>query len=189
MILKNISYNGLSHITERKPLSIACWHGGGLTWWGPCHFVALCPWASCWSSEPQCLSLQNRLYPTSGYCWVTNLLVPLQFFRVKPCSLSLPHPLNGHHALPRWDTGIVFFFLQVLTLKKIFFNCNIDLQCYVSFRCTAKWFSFINKFSFSDSFSIQLITKYWVEFPMLYSKSLLFICFIHSRVHMLLPNS
>lgn len=31
-----------------------------------CHLVALCPWASCWSSEPQCLSLQNRLHPTSG---------------------------------------------------------------------------------------------------------------------------
>ena len=41
----------------------------------------------------------------------------------------------------------------------------------------------------SDSFPIQLITEYWVEFPELYSRSLWIIYFIHGSVYMLLPNS
>ena len=50
-----------------------------------------------------------------------------------------------------------------------------DLQCCVSFRCTAKWFNytFASIYSFSNSFPIWLTTECWVEFPVLYRTSLL----------------
>lgn len=44
-------------------------------------------------------------------------------------------------------------------------NWNIvDVQCCVSLRCTAKWFSEIYVYIhfFSDYFPLQVITKYWV---------------------------
>ena len=67
----------------------------------------------------------------------------------------------------------------------------VDLQCCVSFTCVAKWFSYayIHIPSFSDTFPIQVITEYWVEFPVLYPRSLFAIYFIYSCVYMLIPNS
>ena len=59
-----------------------------------------------------------------------------------------------------------------------FFNWNIsDLQ---HFRYTAKRFCY-TYFS-SDSFPIMVITGYWLYFPVLYSRSLLFILYIVSSV-------
>ena len=50
---------------------------------------------------------------------------------------------------------------------------------------TAKWFSYtyICIYSFSDSFQLWVITKYWVQFPVLHCRSLLIICFIYSSVY------
>ena len=42
--------------------------------------------------------------------------------------------------------------------------------------------------SFLDSFPIEAITEYWVEFPVLYSMSLLVIYFIFSSVYYVIPN-
>ena len=39
-----------------------------------------------------------------------------------------------------------------------------------------------------DSFPLQVITRCWLQFPALCSRSLSFICFIHSRVYLLIPN-
>ena len=39
------------------------------------------------------------------------------------------------------------------------------------------------------SFPLQVITKCQIQFPMLHSRSLLVIYFIHSSVHRLIPNS
>ena len=57
----------------------------------------------------------------------------------------------------------------------------VDEQCCVSFRCTAKWFSYTYTCisSFSNCFPLQVITKYWAELPVLYSRSLLVIYFIY----------
>ena len=41
----------------------------------------------------------------------------------------------------------------------------------------------------SDSFPIWLITEYWVEFPMLYGRSLLVICFIYRSCCYLVAKS
>ena len=43
--------------------------------------------------------------------------------------------------------------------------------------------------SFLDSFPIWAITECWVEFPVLYSRSLLVICFIHCSVFVSSPIS
>ena len=90
------------------------------------------------------------------------------------CCINLPFPVS--HCI----------------FKKFYWRI-VDLQCCVSFRCTAKWFSYtyINTYihSFSDSFPIWFITECWVEFPVLYSRSLLVICFIYCSVCMLIPSS
>ena len=44
-------------------------------------------------------------------------------------------------------------------------------------------------YSLLDSFPIQVITEYWVEFPVLYSRSLLVIYFTYSSVYMSVPIS
>ena len=52
-----------------------------------------------------------------------------------------------HYTTPAGMEGVLFFF-------KYFNFIIVDLQCCVSFRCTAKWFSYTYTYihSFSDSF-------------------------------------
>ena len=57
-----------------------------------------------------------------------------------------------------------------------FFKFNwsiVDLQGCDNFCCTTKWFSYTCTHirSLSDSFPTQIITEYWVEFPVLYNRS------------------
>ena len=57
-----------------------------------------------------------------------------------------------------------------------FYHSMVDFLC---FRCIANWFSYACIHSFSDYFLIQVITEYWVEFPVLY---LLVIYLIYNSV-------
>ena len=69
-----------------------------------------------------------------------------------------------------------------------FLNWSIvDLQCCVSFWCTAKWFRYT--YSFSYSFPLQFITGCWIYFPVLCSRTLLFIHSIYRSLHLLIPTS
>ena len=67
----------------------------------------------------------------------------------------------------------------------------VDLQFCVCFRYTVKWFSYTYTYiySFSGSFLIQVITEYWADFPVLYSRSLLVIYLIYRSMYMLIPSS
>ena len=87
-------------------------------------------------------------------------------------------------ALP-FDPSKNFF-----NLVFILHRSTVDLQCCVSFRCIAKWFSYTytHIYYFSESFPIYVITDYRLEFPVLYSRSLLIIQFIYSSVYMSIPN-
>ena len=92
------------------------------------------------------------------------------------------------------------FFKKIIEIYIIDLQCDhfcftkfywsvIDLQC-DSFCCTTKWFSYMctHVHSFSDSLPIQIITEHWVEFSVLYRRSLLA---NHSRylsVHMPMPT-
>ena len=77
-------------------------------------------------------------------------------------------------------------FHRFLFLNKAyyFFNWSIvDLQC-----CTARWLSYtyIYTFFFLYSFPLWFISGDWIQFPVLYSRTLLF---IHSECNSLhLPN-
>ena len=65
----------------------------------------------------------------------------------------------------------------------IFYWSMVDLQCYVSFRYTAKWFVCVCVciYPFSDSFPLYGITKYWVQFLVLYSRYMLVLYFIYEK--------
>ena len=72
-----------------------------------------------------------------------------------------------------------FLFKNVFLLK--FIELFIELtQCCVSFRSIEGWVSYTYTYihSFLDPFHMQALTEYWVEFPVLYNRSLLVICFI-----------
>ena len=109
----------------------------------------------------------GNLTPTCGYLMMV-------------CGPPLPPPLD-------WCQYILISIFSFF----FFFWSTIDLQCCVSFRCAAKWiyctYTYIH--SFLDSFHMLAITQYWVEFPVLYSRSLLVIYFIYSSVYMSVPVS
>ena len=60
--------------------------------------------------------------------------------------------------------------LSLWFFKTLYWNVSrVDLQCCISFRCIAKWFSYTYTpvYSFLYSFPIQVVTEHWVEFPVL----------------------
>ena len=67
----------------------------------------------------------------------------------------------------------------------------IDLQCCVinSFRYTAKRICYTHIRCFIDCFPIQVITEYWVKFPVPSSRFLLVIHFIYNSVCMSVPTT
>ena len=65
--------------------------------------------------------------------------------------------------------------LTVDFLILIFYWSRVDLQCWVNFRGTAQC---IYVCSFSESCPLWIIIRYWMYFPVLYSRSLMFIYFI-----------
>ena len=84
---------------------------------------------------------------------------------------------------------------HLLCLKNylfIYYWSLVGLQCFVSFRCTAKWFREIHIFIylfFFRFFSLIGYYKIWSRVLVLYSMSLLVIYFIYSSVYMLIPHS
>ena len=78
----------------------------------------------------------------------------------------------------------------VTIFKKIYWSV-VALQSSVSFCSAAKWISYVytHIVSFLNFLPIEVTTKLWVEFPMLYSRFSLVTCFIHSSVYMSVPIS
>ena len=74
-------------------------------------------------------------------------------------------------------------------LISVFYWRIVDLQRCVSFWCTAKWLSYTYIYIFSYSFPWWLITQYWIESPVLYSRTLLFIHPVWNSLHLLIPTS
>ena len=67
-----------------------------------------------------------------------------------------------------WFSIYIHFYLSI-----------VDLQC---FRYTARWFSYTNAhILFLKLFSSWVITRYWLYFPMLYSKPLLLVAYLFFR--------
>ena len=86
-------------------------------------------------------------------------------------------------------------FLNLICLKKLLKYWFIDV---FNLWCTAKWLSskYINilfhygfhYFHYGFHYS-NIITEYWIEFPMLYSRILWFSHPIYNSFHLLLPSS
>ena len=72
-----------------------------------------------------------------------------------------------------WRITIVFFLSSKYVFLNHFYQSIVNLQCCISFMCTAKWISCTYTYihSFLDSFPITVITEYWVELPVLHSSS------------------
>ena len=85
--------------------------------------------------------------------------------------------------------------LQVCLLVRLwdsssFYWSIIDLQCCLSFWCTAKWFSYTSIYLFFIIF-FPIVVYYRIlnTFPVLYSRTLLFMCFKYSSFYLLVLNS
>ena len=67
------------------------------------------------------------------------------------------------------------------TFFNIFYWSIVDLQSCIVFRCTPKWIS--HTYTYMHFFPISAIIEYWVEFPVLYNRSLLVnLSYIHIAV-------
>ena len=62
----------------------------------------------------------------------------------------------------------------------LFYWSVVELQCFVNFCYTEKWFSYTYIFFFIF-FLLWFITGYWIQFPVLHSRTLLFIHSIYWR--------
>ena len=69
--------------------------------------------------------------------------------------------------------------------KNLFYWSIVDLQHCVSFWCTAKWFRYV----YICSFPLWFITGYWIQLPVLYSRTSLLIHYIYNSLHLLTPSS
>ena len=79
-----------------------------------------------------------------------------------------------------------------IRLLRFFFNFYWDivvLQCCVCSRCIAKWFSYtytdiyLYLYPFLHSFPLYINTRYWIQFSVLYSRSLLVVYSTYSSVY------
>ena len=87
---------------------------------------------------------------------------------------------NGSHDLLQNQARILSF----LNLIFVLFGGIVYIQCYIHFKCKVTQL-YIQIYPFFSPVGLE----YWVKLLVLYSKSLLIICFIYSSVCILIPSS
>ena len=84
------------------------------------------------------------------------------------------------------ENTLLYYSLHISFFKNFYWS-TVALQCCVNFYCTAKWISYTYIPSFLGFFPIKVTIEHWIEFPALYSRFSLVICFIHSNSSYFLP--
>ena len=131
-----------------------------------------------WLLCPRCCSLCGRVSQRGTGCFGEKNPIVLKFCLYESLpkhAFTVIFVLKGRH---------LFLFLKIIVEIKLIYSV-------FTFCCTLKWISYTYTYihCFLDSFPIKVITGYWVEFPVLYSGSLLVIYLIYSSVHMSIPIS
>ena len=128
-------------------------------------------------------SHKQRLLWTSGRKLAQPLtsLCGLWIFFLMSLGSQIPVCSKQKNWVAAWGTRDEGCYFGHWLLKKFKFSC-FNMSCFF-FLCS----KYIH--SFSHSFSSWLITGYWIQFPVLYSGTLLFIYFIYSSLYLLIPNS
>ena len=105
-------------------------------------------------------------------------------------SLSWEDPLEKgkatHSSILAWRFPWTVWSMGLKNVRATF-TFTVNLQCCVSFKYTAVIQLYIYIYYFSDSFSLQVTTRYLsIQFPVLYSRSLFFFFtyFIYNSVYM-----
>ena len=116
------------------------------------------------------------------FCFIFWFLWPRGMWDLSSLTRDPTHtPCIGRQSLNHWTT-------REVPVCFCLFNWSIvDLQCCVNFYCTAKWFSYVHSFSYA--FPSWFITDYWIQFPVLCSRTLWFIHSIYNSLHLLIPDS
>ena len=110
---------------------------------------------------------------------VRGILMNSDSYRARGISKSSEK--NVHSLIQAFSESFSIY----LFLNLIYWSI-VDLQGCISYRCTAKWISHTYKYVHS-LFPIQIITNYWVDFPVLYSRFSLIIYFIQNVYMLFLP--
>ena len=112
-----------------------------------------------------------------------------------PCFLCFTHQISSSHLMLLWCGGHSLILYHIphfivwehfsqkinIALKKFFYWSVVDLQC-CFFCCIARWISYTYIHPLLDSFPIEVIIRYWVDFSVLYGRSSLAIYFTHCVV-------
>ena len=121
--------------------------------------------------------LELQFVPKLQFSPGSNKVIAFQFVRSFSCIFFLLFSFEHLKIYSKYYSFVGYvvykYFLPVYSLY-----CNRDFHIGI----------ILNFFSLSDSFSTWIITEYWVEFPVLYSRSPLTTQSIYHSVHMLIPK-
>ena len=126
-------------------------------------FLPFKPWTLSFISVPW-ERLSTVLYSKDSISYINSFYSLVSGFS---CATVLDFFIISHLLYLPFHFSYCFYIsgcsvLVAFCFSSIFYWSMVDLQCCASFKCTAKWFSYIYIYSFSYSFLLQVIKRYWI---------------------------